>query len=51
MKTYFETKFEALVIDFGYEEALAKIIDILLFQSSTPSILKNKVNKFTDFWS
>lgn len=51
MKTYFETKFEALVNDFGYEEALAKIIDILLFQSSTPSILKNKVNKFTDFWS
>lgn len=51
MKTYFETKFEALVIHFGYEEALAKIIDILLFQSSTPSTLKNKVNKFTDFWS
>lgn len=51
MKTYFETKFEALVNDFGYEEALAKIIDILLFQSSIPSILKNKVNKFTDFWS
>ena len=51
MKTYFETKFEALVIDFGYQEALAKIIDVLLFQSSTPSILKNKVNKFTDFWS
>lgn len=51
MKTYFETKFEALVIDFGYEEALAKIIDILLFQSSTPFRLKNKVDKFTDFWS
>lgn len=51
MKTYFDTKFEALVINFGYEEALAKIIDILLFQSSTPSTLKNKVNKFTDFWS
>lgn len=51
MKTYFDTKFETLVIDFGYQEALAKIIDILLFQSSTPLILKNKVNKFTDFWS
>jgi len=51
MKTYFETKFETLVIDFGYEAALAKIIDILLFQSSTTSIFKNKVNKFTDFWS
>lgn len=51
MKTYFDTKFEALVIDFGYEEALAKIIDILLFQSSTHSTLKNKLNKFTDFWS
>lgn len=51
MKTYFDIKFEALVIDFGYEEALAKIIDILLFQSSTPFTLKNKVNKFTDFWS
>ena len=51
MKTYFEEKFQSLVVSFGYEESLIRVVNVLLFQPSIPYILKNKVNKFTDFWS
>lgn len=50
MKTYFDTKFAGFVENFSYDKALKKTVDILLYQSSTPLILKNNNNKFYDFW-
>ena len=51
MSTYFEGKFKDLRVEYGYEKAITKVVEILLFQSSLPLRFKNGLNKFSDFWS